>query len=366
MKTFFFTLVLSFHFALSLIAEEVAMSMPDCTPPPPLAPMSLRVATWNVENLFDTSDDPEASGDDEFTPSAWRRWTNERYQLKSLHLAETIAAMRPDILFLEEIENRVVLTNLVRVLNSLPEPYPMPHIAHVESPSTRGIDVAILSRYPLKTKKLHMPVEEMRGILEAQADIDGETIVLLACHWKSWVGNAEENKAIRQKEAEFVRTRADSLLRKNPDLTLFIAGDFNDDCDGESIQNGLLTVVNREALNTVLEGKYPFYHLVGEQPLESRGSFYYARRKVWNTFDGVVIPPTMLRPLDQKGPTWRLSQSEPHVGVYRPKDGTDNEGRPKPFRRVRKKDGTDEYMLGCSDHFPFWADFCRISKNENL
>ena len=41
-----------------------------------------RVAFYNVENLFDTIDDPENPRDDEFTPTGRLNWTPERYQTK--------------------------------------------------------------------------------------------------------------------------------------------------------------------------------------------------------------------------------------------------------------------------------------------
>ena len=37
----------------------------------------LRICFYNVENLFDTADDP-LTQDDEFTPSGARRWTPRR------------------------------------------------------------------------------------------------------------------------------------------------------------------------------------------------------------------------------------------------------------------------------------------------
>lgn len=38
----------------------------------------LYVAFWNVENLFDTIDDPKVELDEEFTPAAPKQWTQER------------------------------------------------------------------------------------------------------------------------------------------------------------------------------------------------------------------------------------------------------------------------------------------------
>lgn len=42
----------------------------------------LFVAFWNVENLFDTVDDPRVELDEEFTPTAAKEWTQERYEKK--------------------------------------------------------------------------------------------------------------------------------------------------------------------------------------------------------------------------------------------------------------------------------------------
>ena len=39
----------------------------------------LMIAFYNVENLFDTLDDPNKK-DEEFTPSGEKQWNSERYQ----------------------------------------------------------------------------------------------------------------------------------------------------------------------------------------------------------------------------------------------------------------------------------------------
>ena len=38
----------------------------------------LGLAFWNVENLFDTVDDPKTEGDEEFTPGEPKAWTETR------------------------------------------------------------------------------------------------------------------------------------------------------------------------------------------------------------------------------------------------------------------------------------------------
>ena len=92
----------------------------------------LVLCNWNLENLFDTEDDPANKGDDGFTPRGWMRWTNNRYRLKLQHLSDIIAQMRPDILCVEEVENRRVLEDLVKTLQERCG-YELPEIIHRDS-----------------------------------------------------------------------------------------------------------------------------------------------------------------------------------------------------------------------------------------
>ena len=322
-------------------------------------PERIRVATWNLENLFDTVDDPENPGDDEYSdPAGWRRWTPERYRTKLEHLATVIAALRPDILFVAEVENRRVLDDLAAMLREQPEPWPLPHIAHRESPDHRGIDVAVLSRYPLRGVALHETVPFLRGVLEAHARLGGGAdATLFACHLKSQLGDAEENIALRHRETLVLRALAEGAVAADPGGALFIAGDFNDNFDSASLRLGLGAATSRADIPAPESGDAArLYNLVGDIPEAERGSYYYARRKVWNTFDAIVVPAPMVE--DGGAASWRLAPGSA-VGVFRHPLATDTDGRPRPFRRVRRKDGTDEYMEGCSDHFPLWADFVR-------
>ena len=374
---------------LRILLPALALLLAGCATAPPLAdtPSRIRVATWNLENLFDTENDPSIVGDDEYSdPSGWRRWTEERYRTKLDHLATVIAALRPDILFVAEAENRRVLDDLSAALRVLPEPWPMPHIAHRDSPDHRGIDVAILSRFPLDGVALHKTVPYLRGVLEAHVRLGGGAAdaTLLACHLKSQLGNAEENIALRHREALVLRGLAEAALAARPDGTLFIAGDFNDNLDAASLRLGLGAAPSRDEIPAPGVGDPArLYNLVGDIPETERGSYYYARRKVWNTFDAIVVPASMLdgeaawrlagksevqspesevpSPIGADRRAARPSDGAFAVGVFRHSLATDTDGRPRPFRRVRKKDGTDEYMEGCSDHFPVWADFVRTS-----
>ena len=67
------------------------------------------VGFYNVENLFDTINDPMTI-DEEYLATGSNKWTEERYQSKLNNMSRVIADMASgvDILGLSEVENRVL------------------------------------------------------------------------------------------------------------------------------------------------------------------------------------------------------------------------------------------------------------------
>jgi hypothetical protein len=100
----------------------------------------IKVAFWNVENLFDTTASPIAA-DLEFTPA--QGWTQAVFDFKVQQLATIIKQMHggqgPDLLGLCEVENKGVVDRLVAEVGS-----PTYRVAHVESPDIRGIDCSLV------------------------------------------------------------------------------------------------------------------------------------------------------------------------------------------------------------------------------
>jgi hypothetical protein len=76
---------------------------------------TLYVAFWNLENLFDTEDDPEKN-DAQFLPDGDREWTEERLDKKLYNLARVIRSMNnyygADILGVCEVEHQSVLEHI--------------------------------------------------------------------------------------------------------------------------------------------------------------------------------------------------------------------------------------------------------------
>ena len=180
-----------------------------------LANSKISVMTFNVENLFDTADDP-GKDDHAFLPLSqktnmshlkkcdslrnlkWKfeclyiDWTETQLTRKMQNLAKILKKANnnlPDILILQEVENKRVLETWVS--QHLHSKYKT--IELIEGKDKRGIDVAVLSKFPTaKVSRLHyVPFQGMRkktkkdtrGILEVSLKIsNGDTVSVFAVH----------------------------------------------------------------------------------------------------------------------------------------------------------------------------------------
>ena len=158
---------------------------------PVLAQDHCRIMFYNVENLFDTADDP-STADDEFTPRGKKHWTKAKYTDKLLKIAEVIDSVGdkelPCIVGLAEVENRWVLEDLTQKTALADGNY---GIVHQDSPDRRGIDVALLYRKDcfelLEADFLRLSFPEdttirTRDILYASGVLDSDTLHFFVCH----------------------------------------------------------------------------------------------------------------------------------------------------------------------------------------
>jgi Endonuclease/Exonuclease/phosphatase family len=102
---------------------------------------TIRVAWWNLENLFDTKDDP-ISRDFEYTPA--KGWTEQAFAAKKSNLAAALnelhGGLGSELLGVAEIEGDDVFEDLIAAMGN-------PHLKVVKDPSgisdLRGIDVSL-------------------------------------------------------------------------------------------------------------------------------------------------------------------------------------------------------------------------------
>ena len=212
------------------------------------------VAFYNVENLFDTVDDPANTWDEARTPDGEDRWTEKKYQIKLNNLAKVLPQIgseftnqHPAILGLCEVENRQVLIDLISTEKMKDLNY---GIIHFDSKDWRGIDVALLfdttkfiprsaKTYPLKVEYKGNP-SFSRDVLVVFGFLNKEPINFIVNHWPSR-GGGQPSVAQRYKAGELNRKIIDSIMDINPMSKIITMGDFNDNPDDPSIKIALKT-----------------------------------------------------------------------------------------------------------------------------
>jgi 5'-nucleotidase (lipoprotein e(P4) family) len=301
----------------------------------------LGLSFWNVENLFDTLDDPHVEGDEEFTPSGPNQWTEERLAIKLKNLAAVISAMHdgrgPDVLGLAEIENRSVLERLIKSLEPLGRNY---QIVHQDSPSGRGIDCALLydaSVFGLKQAKFHhVDAEDTRDIVEAELTREARSLTVFVNHWPS---RAHE-PSFRMTAAKTLRNRIDQLLSTNADADFVIVGDLNDFPTDDSVTMGLSATGDLGAMNE----RSLFNSSFANEPSATTGTYVYD--DVWEILDHIIFSPGMLNPGDV---SWGIGSTKPVILADDQLFDPSGPGIPRPSRSYSK---TTFHKNGYSDHLP--------------
>lgn len=306
------------------------------------------VAFYNLENLFDTQDDPKTD-DKDFLPGAESRWDESRYRVKLANMASVIEQLGsyngPDIVGLAEVENRRVLEDLVATAALAPRKY---KIVHFESPDPRGIDVALLykaDRFMLNEQKavpVTLPDTTLgtRDLLLVKGELNGLPISFIVNHWPSRRGGSPKSEARRMAVADQARQLVNAELATDPQARVLLMGDFNDTPRDSSI-------ASRQHLNATFDSKNvrpgqlynPFY----DYQIRGRGTIYYKGKG--DVFDQMMLSPGLAGNVGlhyQGGsaniyaPPRLQSQEEKYVG--------------EPLRTYAGR----KYLGGFSDHFPVY------------
>ena len=245
------------------------------------------VAFYNLENLFDTIDDPNTL-DDDFTPKGKKHWHDKRYKKKIKKLGSIIAQLGkekssqpPALVGVVEVENESVLRDLVQSRSLSSHPY---GIVHYDSPDERGIDVAFLynkelfeilhsETFPLYLTRNNGTRDYTRDVLWVQGNLNGELINILVNHWPSRRTGSSKTEDKRIKAAQLNRHIIDKIKMDNEDAKIIIMGDFNDDPSSKSINNYL---VDKQ-----------FYNPMTGLLKYGRGSLNH--KHTWHLFDQIIF-----------------------------------------------------------------------------
>ena len=250
--------LLSAAAATSAIAQDADAPAPAPAPPgvleigmeePPVKfGNTIRLTTYNILNLFDEVDDPALSGDqDDMHDDRLGLRAKPESQLKAV--ADTIRRLDTDILALQEIESEAAL-RWFRDEYLVDLGYE--HLVSLDAGDGRGIEQAVLSRFPLLDAKIWpdlelggvhpekygeeenwlagQPLKMRRSPLRVTVRIPATTpgardvdITLFVVHHKS----GRHAGYWREAEANGVVRLINQHLREHPGRPVIVLGDFN-------------------------------------------------------------------------------------------------------------------------------------------
>lgn len=295
----------------------------------------------NCENLFDCNDD-SLKQDEDFLPTAVRRWTPNRYREKLNNVSRAVIAagecnpdkggeVVPDIVTFCEVENDTVMSDLTKrsILRTVGYEYLM-----TSSPDVRGIDVALMyqptSFFPVACYsigvKLPIGKRPTRDILYVKGLTTGrrDSLHVFVVHAPSRYGGVKHSNPNRMAVAERLCQSIDSIRHIDADANIVVSGDFNDYHDSES----LTAIYNHKMTNVTAEAK-------GKNGAEA--TYYY--KNEWNSIDHIIVSSNIADSVVSayvNDPMFLLEYDEKQ-GIVRPR---------RTYRGMKHQRG------GCSDHLP--------------
>lgn len=342
----------------------------------------LSIMAYNVENLFDTVDDPDKR-DEEFTPGGKTHWTRAKLKKKYTHLGQVVRSIKnedgslcPDVLGLVEVENHFVLKEWKEeYLKSCG--YHTIIIDPVGS-DMRGIKVSMMTKLPLYKNykpRIHHVYHGARLILEVPLSYNDQPLIVFVNHWKSRAGrDPDQGEEKRFRSARVLKKRMDEINNQNPYADMIILGDLNDEPEDAPVKQGLGVVEEIEDLFNDLENSpvwnpsveiVPLKKLLAwdrynaergdpidlkareDQYRKARATYYWKAGKQWNQLDHILMSRGLF---DNEG----FRYVPKSFRVIRHPKFTDQMGAPIPYR-PGYWDGKDQDVGGASDHFPLLA-----------
>lgn len=346
--------VLSFSF--------ISWTIPADTLDSPLSDNMSRIVMYNVENLFDTFDDPDTD-DKDFLPDGAMHWDKPKYHDKLGRIAQVLSDIGgwgyPGIIGLCEVENALVIQDLLKRRELARASY---RFAITEGGDSRGIDVALLwdSRvyrrlrqreipaYPLSDNRLWIDYHEKlprHGGRHAlwttlKHSPTGEILEVILVHAPSRRQGTRSTSKQRIKVMTRIRKIIDDILQTTPDRHIVLMGDFNDNPTDRSVSMTLQakTPHRGDSIDTL-----SIYNMSMLTLLERQGSHRHQGR-TWLP-DQIIVSGSLLHRA-----SGLLRVSHQGTKIFDPKYLRRRDGNP-----LRSFKGT-HYAYGYSDHFPVYID----------
>jgi len=337
-----------FSFALALLASSGFAQKP-------LSYKISIIAFYNLENFYDTLDNPLVN-DNDFTPKGEKNYNADIYLNKVGKLASVLSQLGSDekpesqspdgpaIIGVAEIENDTVLTDLINHPLLKKRGY---KIVHYDSKDIRGVDVALLYNPKYfkveESKPLFVKLPSgskdsyfTRDVLWVRGKLDGETVNIYVNHWPSRLGGEERSAPGRAAAAMVCKNHMDSIIRVDGEQKFIIMGDLNDDPVSPSILEVLKA--KGKAKDVMPGGLFnPWIDMY------KKGYGTLAYQDAWGLFDQIMVS---YKWLDKEQKGFHFFKQV----IFNREFITENKGRYKGYP-MRTWDG-NTYRGGYSDHFP--------------
>lgn len=256
----------------------------------PLKAAVFRLATYNLENYIDKA-------------------TESRRTIKSeaakTKIRESIRALRPDVIALQEIGSTSALLELRGSLKR--DGVDFPHWEQVTGFDT-NIHVAVLSRFPFAARYPHTNNTYLlggrrftvsRGILEVEIrPAPDYAFTLISAHLKSQRQVAVADEAeMRLQEARIVREIVDKRLAANPSANIVVLGDLNSTWDSPStkwlVGRGRNKLVDTRPAER--NGDDAPNSNANWEPRNITWTHYYGAEDTYSRIDYILLSPGMAR-----------------------------------------------------------------------
>ena len=295
---------------------------------------------YNVENLFDTIDDP-ITNDNEFLPNAKKHWSTRKYKRKLKNIASVIHRIHSDtnhipfIVGLAEVENRSVLQDLINQ-DELRD-YNFDYV-HFDSRDARGIDVSLLfnkslieillsKTFPIDIQQNDLS-EPTRDILCVKGLFHNNPIHVLVNHWPSRREGVKETAFKRLHLSQKLNSIVKTIYEEDSKANIIVMGDFNDNPRNDSLQN---LVLNNNLFN-------PF------TKLWSWNSGTLIHKRKWYLFDQILLSKNF-----KTSHFFKFSSA----AIFNPSFIQVQKGK---FKGTPKRSyAGDKHLAGYSDHFPVYV-----------
>jgi len=315
------------------------------------------VAFYNLENLFDTINDPNKWDEKSPLMEMSKKERGLVYPKKIKNMARVISELgvdpkysknTPAVLGVCEVENKDVLHDLINDPQLRDKDY---DIIHFDSPDERSIDVALLyqkklfkpTNYSNHELVLYDPNTEKRNYTRDQLLVsgllEGEKMHFIVNHWPSRSGGEARSRPGRISAAQLTKKLVDSLQTIDPYAKIIIMGDLNDDPFNVSVKK----VLNAKAEKEDVKLKGIFNPMM---KMTKKGMGTLAYRDALNIFDQIMFTKPFL---DKDFSSFKIYKT----GIYNPTYMTNKKGRYKgyPYRSFVGATWTGGY----SDHFPVYT-----------